>query len=77
MTAQSNSSSAGRAERALFRIVGLVAISSGAFMAAFGTFWASRTIQVFSDNPFGPVLEYLVPFLPIFLMLFGAYLLSK
>ena len=77
MMEQDSCSDAGRAERAVFKTVGFVAVLSGAFMAAFGAFWASRTLQVFADNPLGPVLEYFVPFLPIFLMLFGAYLLSK
>ncbi len=77
MMEQSSSSNAGRAERAVFKIVGFVAASSGASMAAFGTFWASRTMQVFEDNPLGPVLSYFVPFLPIFLILFGAYLLTS
>ncbi|MCH8840947.1 MAG: hypothetical protein IH831_09820 [Planctomycetes bacterium] len=61
----------------MFKIVGFVAVSFGAFTAIFGSFWASRTMQIFSDNPLGPLLDYFVPFLPIFLMLFGAYLLTS
>ena len=77
MMERNNCSITGRADRTLFEIVGFVAVSSGAFMAVFGTFWASRTMQVFSDYPLGPVLDYFVPFQPIFLMLFGTYLLSS
>ncbi len=74
---QSNSSNVARPVHVVFRIAGIAAVSFGAYMAIFGSFWASTTMQVFSDSPFGPVLDYFVPFLPIFLMLFGAYLLTN
>ncbi len=74
---QSNSLNAARPVHVAFRIAGIGTVSFGAYMAVFGSNWASRTMQVLSDNPLGPVLGLFAPFLPIFLMLFGAYLLTN
>ena len=51
-------------------VVGLVAI-------AFGSLWASDTLELFSGSSIGRALELFVPFLPIFLITFGAFLLIK
>ncbi len=64
-------------EAGVRRIAGVTAICFGALTAIFGSFWTSGTLQLFSGIVLGPALEYLVPFLPIFLMLFGAYLLTN
>jgi uncharacterized membrane protein len=50
--------------------VGLVAI-------AFGSLWASDTLELFARSPIGRALELFVPFLPIFLITSGAFLLIK
>jgi len=55
---------------ALAVVVGLVAI-------AFGSIWASGTLELFSRSSIGRALELFVPFLPIFLITFGAFLLVK
>jgi len=50
--------------------VGLVAI-------AFGSLWAPDTLELFASSSIGRALELFVPFLPILLITFGAFLLVK
>jgi hypothetical protein len=56
---------------------GVAAVLVGVLAIAFGSSWASRTLELFSASPIGWVFETFVPFLPIFLIAFGALLLVK
>ncbi len=59
------------------KISGAAAVVVGVLAIAFGSVWASRTLELFSSGSIGVVFETLVPFLPILLVTFGAFLLVK
>ena len=54
-----------------------MAVVVGVLAIGFGSFWASRTLELFSSSSIGPAFETLVPFLPILLIAFGAFLLAR
>lgn len=56
---------------------GVVAVAVGLVAIAFGSLWASDTLELFARSPIGRALELFVPFLPIFLITSGAFLLIK
>ena len=59
------------------KISGAAAVVVGVLAIAFGSIWASRTLKLFSSSSIGVVFETLVPFSPILLIAFGAFLLVK
>ena len=59
------------------KITGAAAVIVGVLGIGFGSFWASETLQFFDSTTIGRALELLVPFLPISLIMFGAFLLVK
>ena len=59
------------------KICGVTAVVVGVLAIGFGSFWASRTLELFSSGSIGPAFETLVPFLPILLIAFGAFLLVR
>ena len=59
------------------KTAGAVAVLVGVLASGFGSFWASEALEFFSSSSIGRVLEIFVPFLPIFLITFGAFLLVK
>jgi hypothetical protein len=56
---------------------GVAAVAVGLVAIAFGSLWAPDTLELFASSSIGRALEILVPFLPIFLIMFGAFLLVK
>ncbi len=63
--------------RFALKISGAAAVIAGVLAIGFGSFWASRTLELVSSSSIGRAFETLVPFLPIFLIAFGAFLLVK
>ena len=63
--------------QAALKICGAGAVVVGLLAMGFGSFWASRTLELVSSSSIGRGFETLVPFLPIFRITFGAYLLVK
>ena len=61
----------------VLKISGAGAVVVGLLAIGFGSFWASRTLELFSSSSIGRAFETWVPFMPIFLITFGAYLLVK
>ena len=59
------------------KISGAAAVVVGVLAIAFGSVWASRTLELFSSSSIGVLFETLVPFFPILLIAFGAFLLVK
>ncbi len=59
------------------KICGAAAVVVGVLAIGFGSFWASQTLEFFDSSSIGRVFETLVPFLPILLIAFGAFLLVK
>ncbi len=59
------------------KISGAAAVIAGVLAIAFGSLWASRTMELFASSSIGRALETWVPFLPIFLIAIGAFLLVK
>jgi hypothetical protein len=57
--------------------LGAAAAATGVLGICFGSFWASRTLELFSSSAIGRALEILVPFLPILLVFLGAFLLVE
>jgi hypothetical protein len=58
-------------------IAGVAAVVVGLAAIAFGSFWASDSLELFSRSSIGRALELFLPFLPIFLIAFGAFLLIR
>lgn len=63
--------------RFVLTIAGAVAVVVGLVAIALGSFWTPETLEFFSRSSIGRALELFVPFLPIFLITFGAFLLIK
>ena len=63
--------------RFVLMTAGVVAVVVGLVAIAFGSFWASDSLELFSRSSIGRALELFVPFLPIFVITFGAFLLIK
>ncbi len=63
--------------QAALKICGAGAVGVGLLAIGFGSFWASQTLELVSSSSIGRAFETLVPFLPIFLIAFGAHLLVK
>ncbi len=61
----------------VLNISGAAAVVVGVLAIGFGSFWASQTLQFFSSSSIGRAFEVAVPFLPILLITFGAFLLVK
>ena len=61
----------------IMKVFGAAAVVVGLLAIAFGSFWASQTMHFFSSSSIGRAFEISVPFLPIFLITFGAFLLVK
>jgi hypothetical protein len=59
------------------KISGVAAVAVGVLAIAFGSFWASQTMELLSSSSIGRAFETFVPFLPILLITFGAFLLVK
>ena len=59
------------------KISGAAAVGVGVLAIGFGSLWASRTMAFFSSSSIGRAFESFVPFLPICLIAFGAFLLVK
>jgi len=59
------------------KITGVAAVTLGVLAIAFGSFWAMDTLELFSSTAIGPAAGTFVPFLPILLILLGAFLLVK
>ena len=59
------------------KISGASAVAVGLLAIGFGSFWASRTLELFASSSIGRAFETFVPFLPIFLIAFGAFLLVR
>jgi hypothetical protein len=59
------------------KVSGAAAVVIGVLGIAFGSLWATRTMELFASSAIGRVFESFVPFLPIFLIAFGARLLVK
>ncbi len=59
------------------KISGAAAVVVGVLAIAFGSVWASGAMDLFASSAVGRVFESFVPFLPIFLIAFGAFLLVK
>ncbi len=59
------------------KISGAAAVAVGVLAIGFGSFWASRTMEFFASSSIGRAFEIFVPFLPILLITFGAFLLVK
>jgi hypothetical protein len=59
------------------RAAGGTAVALGVLAIGFGSLWASQALDLFGQSAIGRVFEILVPFLPIFLILLGAYLLVR
>ena len=55
------------------KISGAAAVVTGVVAIGFGSIWASRTLELFSGSAIG---QTFVPFFPILLIAFGAYLLA-
>ncbi len=64
------------AQRAL-EVAGAAAVLVGVLAIAFGSVWASEALGLSPDNTIGSLLDLIVPFLPILLIMFGAFLLAK
>lgn len=58
------------------QIAGIVVVAIGA-LGSFGSLWASRILRLLPSNAIGGVIELIVPLFPIFLMAFGAILITK
>jgi hypothetical protein len=61
----------------VLKISGAAAVVVGVLAIAFGSFWASRTLQFFSSSSIGRAFETSVPFFPILLITLGAILLVR
>ncbi len=59
------------------KISGAAAVVVGLLGICFGSFWASRTMTLFDSYAVGRALDTFIPFLPVFLITFGAFLLVK
>ncbi len=60
----------------VLKLAGSTAVVFGVLAIAFGSVWASETMQFFSSTILRP-FETFVPFLPILLVAFGAFLVVK
>ena len=63
--------------RFAMRISGAAAVAVGVLAIAFGSYWASQTMTFVSSNLPGALFDTFVPFLPIFLIAFGAFLFVR
>ena len=63
--------------RFALKVSGAAAVAVGVLAICFGSFWASQTLEFFDSSSIGRVFETLVPFLPILLIAFGAFLLVR
>jgi hypothetical protein len=63
--------------RFALKAAGWAAVALGLLAIGFGSLWASQTLELFGRSAVGRALELLVPFLPIFLIMGGAYLLVR
>ena len=63
--------------RFILLAAGIAAITLGCLAITFGSLWASGTLEFFAASPIGRAFELVVPFLPILLIAFGAFLLIK
>ena len=63
--------------RFVLTTAGVAAVVVGLVAIAFGSFWASDSLELFSRSSIGRALELFVPFLPIFLITFGTFLLIR
>ena len=61
--------------RPVLLIVGVVAMGMGIFGIGFGSFWAPAALEFFAGNEIAENFELVIPFVPIFLIALGAYLL--
>ena len=59
------------------QLSGCVLVALGVLAVAFGSVWAAPALEPFDGNPVIGPFELLVPFLPIFLIALGAFLLVK
>lgn len=59
------------------KVSGAAAVVIGVLGIAFGSLWATQTMELFASSAIGLVFESFVPFLPIFLIAFGAFLLVR
>jgi hypothetical protein len=56
---------------------GAGAVTVGLLALAFGSLWASRALELVSGSSIAAVFDTLLPFLPIFLIASGAFLLVR
>ena len=63
--------------RLALKISGAAAVVVGVLAIAFGSFWASQSMAFLSSSSIRGAFETFVPFLPILLIAFGAFLLVK
>ncbi len=63
--------------RLVLLTTGAATAGTGLFGIAFGFSWADPTMKLFASNEILQIFELAVPFLPIFLIALGAYLVVK
>ncbi len=59
------------------RTAGAAALGTGVLAIGFGSRWAPQTLEHFYRSAVGRTFELAVPFLPIFLIMLGAFLLVE
>jgi hypothetical protein len=59
------------------QFAGAAAVVIGVLAIGFGSIWAPGALEVFSSSTIGRAFQTFVPFLPIFLIMLGAFLLVK
>ena len=60
--------------RVVLMIAGVAMVSTGVLGISVGSIWAPAALQFFASNESVQKFELIIPFLPILLIAFGAYL---
>ena len=66
-----------RMVRLTLRIAGAALVIAGLLGLGLGSIWAPMALELLSDDAIGIIYGTLVPFVPVFLIAFGAFLLTK